>query len=94
VNEVNVNDNGSKQHQAERDKASDEQEQAANNLEYGDDVKVVAQEKRLGEVSGQRWLRWRHRDEMQKDVGTEHDENESEKDSGNDGGDFHARIVR
>jgi hypothetical protein len=27
-------------------------------LEYGNDVKVMAQEKRLGEVSSQRW-RWR-----------------------------------
>ena len=94
MNQVNVHNDWSEQNQAERDKASDQKEQAANNLEYGDDVKVVAQEKRLGEVSGQRWLRWRHRDEMQKDVRTEHDENESEKDPGYDGGDFHARIVR
>ena len=53
-----VHDDGSNQNQAERDKASDEQEQTADDLEYGNDVKVMAQEKRLGEVSSQRW-RWR-----------------------------------
>ena len=88
-----VHDDGSNQNQAERDKASDEQEQAADDLEYGNDVKVMAQEKRLGEVSGQRW-RWRwHRNEMQKDVRTEHDKNESEKNPGNNRGDFHSHIV-
>ena len=35
-----VHDDGSKQNQAKRDKASDEQEQSANDLEYGNDVKV------------------------------------------------------
>ena len=53
-----VHDDGRKQNQAERDKASDEQEQTADDLEYGNDVKVVTQEKRLGEVSSQHW-RWR-----------------------------------
>jgi len=94
VNQVNVHNDGSKQHQAERDKASDKQEQAADDLEYGDDVKVMAQKERLGEVSGQRgWWR-RHRNKMQEDVRTEDDENESEKNPRDDGGDFHARIVR
>ena len=52
-----VHDDGSKQNRAERDKASDDQEQTADDLEYGNDVKVMAQEKRLGEVSSQRWRR-------------------------------------
>src|SRR5262245_14491406 len=53
----------------------------------------MAQEKRLGEVSSQcrRW--WRHRNEMQKDVRTEHDENESEKYPSNNRCDFHLHIV-
>ena len=94
MNEVDVYNDGSKQNQAERDKASDEQEQSTNDLEYGNDVKVMAQEKRFGEVSGQGW-RWRwHRNEMQEDVRTEHDKNQSEKNPGNNRGNFHADIVR
>jgi hypothetical protein len=53
----------------------------------------MAQEKRLGEVSGQRW-RWRwHRNKMQKDVRTEDDEDESEKNPRNNRCDFHSHIV-
>jgi hypothetical protein len=94
VNQVNVHDDRSKQNQAKRDKASDEQEQAADDLEYGNDVEVMAQEKRLGEISKKaRLWRW-HWNKMQKDVRTEDDENEPEKNPGNNGSDFHARIVR
>jgi hypothetical protein len=93
VNQVNVHNDGSKQNQAERNKASDEQEQAADDLEYGNDVKVMAQKKRLGEVPGQRW-RWRwHRNEMQKDIRTEDDENESEKNPRDNRCDFHSHNV-
>src|SRR5262245_6172427 len=89
MNQVNVHNHGRKQNQAERDISSDEQEQAANDLEYGDDVKVMAQEKCFGEVSNQRWLRRWHRNEMQKDVRSEHDENEAEKNPSDDSSDFH-----
>jgi len=93
MNEVDVYNDRSKQNQAERDKASDKQEQAADDLEYGDDVKVMAQEKRLAEVSSQRW-RWRwHRNKVQKDVRTEDDKNESEKNASNNRGDFHSQMV-
>jgi hypothetical protein len=93
VNQVNVHNDGSEQNQTQRDETSDEQEQAANDLEYGNDVKVMAQEKRLGEVSSQRW-RWRwHRNKMQEDVRTEDDENESEKNPSNNRGNFHACMV-
>jgi hypothetical protein len=93
VNEIDVHNNGSKQKQAERDKASEQQEQAADDLEYGNDVKVVAQEKRLAEVSKQSRRGRRHRNKVQKDVRPEHDKNESEKNTSNNGGNFHARIV-
>jgi hypothetical protein len=66
----------------------------ANYLEHGDDVKIVAHEKGLREVSKQsRRRRW-HRNKMQEDVRTEDHENESEKNPGNNCGNFHARIVR
>jgi hypothetical protein len=93
VNQVNVHNDGSKQNQPERDKTSDEKEQAADDLEYSNDVKIVAQEKGLREVSDQPRRRGRHWNEMQKDVRTEDDENESEKNPGNNGGDFHASTV-
>jgi hypothetical protein len=94
VNQVNVHNDGSKQNQTERDKSPDKQEQAANYLEHGDDVKIMAQEKRLREVSKQsRRRRW-HGNKMQEDVRTEDDENESEKNPSNNGGNFHARTVR
>ena len=94
MNEIDVHNDGSKQNQTERNEASDKQEQAADDLENGDDVKVMAQEKRLAEVSKQsRRRRW-HRNKMQEDVRTEDDENESEKNSDNSCGNFHARIVR
>ena len=51
MNEIDVYDDRSKQKQAERDKATDKQEQAADDLEYGDDVKVMAQEQRFCEVA-------------------------------------------
>jgi hypothetical protein len=63
-------------------------------LEHGDDVKIVAQEKGLREVSKQSGRRRRHGNEMQEDVRTEDNENESEKNPGNNRGNFHARIVR
>jgi len=47
VNEVDVHNDGSEQEQAERDEAPDKQQQAADDLEYGDNVKVMTQERAL-----------------------------------------------
>jgi hypothetical protein len=52
-------------------------------------MQVMTQKKRLAEVTDQSWRRGRHRDEVQKNVRTEHDKNESEKDAGNDGQNLH-----
>jgi len=62
-------------------------------LEYGDDVKVMAHEKRLGKVSNQprRWRR--HWNEVQEDIRTEHNEDQSEENASNDGGDFHSKTM-
>ena len=38
---------GSKKSQAERNKASDQQQQAADHLKYGDDINIVAHKKGL-----------------------------------------------
>jgi len=93
VNEIDVYNDGSEQNQTERDETSDKQEQAAYYLEQGDDVKIVTQEKGLAEVSKQaRLWRW-HRNEVQEDVRTEDDKNESEKNTSNNRGNFHSGIV-
>jgi translation initiation factor IF-3 len=93
VNEIDVHNYWSEQNQTERDETSDKHEQAANYLEHGDDVKVMAQEKGLREVSNQSRRRRRHRNEVQEDVRTEDNENESEKNTRDDGGDFHSQMV-
>jgi hypothetical protein len=93
VDKIDIHNDGSEQDQTERDETSDKQEQAANYLEYGDDVKIVANKKGLREVSQQaRRRRW-HWNEVQKDVRTEDNENESEKNSRDNGGDFHPSTV-
>jgi hypothetical protein len=93
VDEIDIHNDGSEQNQTERDETSDKQEQTANDLEHGDDVKIVANEKGLREVSKQtRRRRW-HRNEVQEDVRTEDNENESEKNPRDNGGDFHPSTV-
>ena len=89
MNEVDVHNDGSEQEQAERDEAPDKQQQAADDLEYGDNVKVMAQEKGLTEVANQSWRRWRHRNEVQKDIRTKYNEDQSEKNAGDNSSDFH-----
>jgi len=74
MNEVDVHNDGSEQNQTERDETSNKQEQATDDLEYGDEVKIVANEKGLREVPKQPRRRRRHRNEMQKDVRTEDNE--------------------
>jgi len=93
VNEIDVYNDGSEQNQTERNETSDKQEQAADYLEQGDDVKIVTQEKRLAEVSKQSWRWRRHRNEVQEDVRTEDDKDESEKNASNNRGNFHSGIV-
>jgi hypothetical protein len=93
VNQVNVDNDGSKQNQAERDEASDKKEQASEDLEYGNDMKVMTHEKSFREVTDEprRWRR--HRNKMQKDVRPKHDKNEPEKNASDDRCDFHSDIV-
>jgi hypothetical protein len=94
MNEIDIDNYRSEQNQTKRDETSDKQEQAANYLEHGDDVNVVAQEKGLREVSKQpRLWRW-HGNEVQKDIRSEDDENKSEQDPGNNCGDFHLSMLR
>jgi len=52
VIEDDVHDHRAEQGEAERDKASDEQEQTADDLNAGDGVNVAAGEKRAHELAG------------------------------------------
>ena len=93
MNEIDVHNDGSEQNQTERDETPGKQEQAADDLEHGDEVKIVANEKSLREVSKQSRRRRRHRNEVQENVRTEDDEDQPEKNPRDNGGDFHASIV-
>jgi hypothetical protein len=53
----------------------------------------MAFHERFAEVSGQGRRKWRHRDEVEKDVRAKDDEHESKQDASDDGGDFHAVML-
>jgi hypothetical protein len=53
----------------------------------------MAFHERFAEVCRERWLLWRHRDEMQKDVRAENNEHQSKEDAGDDRGYFHAVML-
>ena len=93
MNENDVHNHRSKQDQPEGDETPDKQQQTTDDLEYGDDVKIMANEQSLGEVPEQSRRGWRHRDEVQEDVRAEDDEDEPEKNPRINRGDFHPRIV-
>ncbi len=93
MNEIDVYNDRSKQNQAERYEASDEQQQAAEDLKDGDHMQVMRHEKRFGEVA--RWPRRRLRDrnKVQENVLAEDNKDQSEKDASNNGSDFHPRMM-
>jgi hypothetical protein len=93
VEEQDVHDHRAEERKTERNIASDQEQQTADDLQQADDVNVMALHERFAEVSGQRRGQWRHRDEVQKDVRAEDDEHESQQDAGDDGGDFHGVML-
>ena len=82
-----------KQRQTKRYKASDQEKQAANELQRADDVNIMALHERLGKVCRKRWLLRRHRDEVQKDVRAKDDEHEPKEHADGDGGNFHGAML-
>ena len=80
--------------QAERNEAANQEKQAADDLEAADDVNVAAGRKSACKYSpvtpcGERW----HRKEMQESVGTEDNEDQSEKDPGDNSKNFHSSMM-
>src|SRR6266516_6385068 len=93
MDQVDVHNDRAEKKQTEWNKASDKQKRAANHLQRTDNVKVMTQKECLTEVSNQRRRRRWHWDELEKDVQSEHNKNESEKNAGDNGGDFHTAML-
>ncbi len=88
VIEHDVHDYRAEHGQAERDETPNEQKQTAHDLKNGDGVYVAAVDERSDKRASLA-LRWRHRNEVQKGVGPQDDEDDPEQDSGDDDGVFH-----
>jgi hypothetical protein len=93
VEAEDVHNHRAEQCEAERNVAANQENQSAGDLAEPDDVHVMAFHERFAEVCRERWLLWRHRDEMQKDVRAENNEHQSKEDAGDDRGYFHAVNV-
>jgi hypothetical protein len=90
VKDPNIYDDGAENRKTERNEASDHQKQAADDLQAADDVNVAAGKKGMQIFTNYALREWRVRKEMQECVGTEENENESKKHTGNNGSDFHS----
>jgi hypothetical protein len=89
VERPNVYDDGAENRQAERNEATDQEKQAANNLEAADDVNVAAGKKGVQIFAGHTLRERRHRKEMQERIRTKDNENEPEKNAGDNGENSH-----
>ena len=79
--------------QAERNEAANQEKQAARDLEAADDVNVAAGKKRV-QIFTSHTLRERwHRKEMQESIGTEENEDQSEKDPDDNSKNFHSSTM-
>jgi hypothetical protein len=62
-------------------------------LQRSHHVNVVANEQRLGEITGWAVRWWRHAKELQENVQSEKDEHATQDNSGDRSDDFHNRLV-
>src|SRR5204862_6443749 len=83
VIEHDVHDRRAEEGEAERNRASDEQEQTADDLNTCDGVNV-ATAKECADALARHSLHWRHRNEVQEGVGPEDSEREPEHESHDD----------
>jgi len=79
-----IENNGGQNRETERNKTTNEQKQAANNLHPTDHVNVAAIKKRFQVEAGHALWQGRHGKEMQERVRAEEDEDEPEKNAGDD----------
>ena len=93
VEDQYIEDDRGEDGKPQRNKAADEQEQAAGELHRADDVNIATGEEHFQKIAGQVLRRRRHRDEVQKCVGAEHDEYKSEKNASDNSDDFHTTML-
>jgi hypothetical protein len=81
----NIHYDGTENRQSKRNESTDQEKQAADELEAADDVHVAAGEKRVQIFAGNPLGERRHRKEMQQSIGTKENKDQSKKDPGNNG---------
>jgi hypothetical protein len=91
MNEQNVNDDWSEQGQGERNIAIDQEQDRRNDLEQKYRDQIVRDEERPDELAGGSGRR-RAGNEMKEAVESEHEKNQTEKETGDDNDDFHVNI--
>src|SRR5581483_7418091 len=84
-----VHDYGTDQSQAQRRPPASEQEEASHDLESADNIEIAADKQRRHEITRGTFRRWRHRNEVQKHVRAEHDEDQSEQTASDNCCDLH-----
>jgi hypothetical protein len=92
VNEQNVDDDRSEQGQRERDIAIDQEQDRRNDLEQKYRDQIMGDEERPDEL-GSRSRRWRAGNEMEESVQSKREKDQPEKDTDDESGSFHIKIV-
>jgi hypothetical protein len=88
VKKIDVDDDGTEQSEAKWHKAAQEKERAADDLQRGDGCQIaggIHRADKFPRVASH----GRHREEVEECIGTEDNENQSEKNAGDNGNDFH-----
>jgi hypothetical protein len=93
VKDPDVYYDGAENRQAKGDEPTDQKKQATNDLEPANEVDIAAGKKRVQIFTGHTlWKRW-VRKKTQERIGTKENKDQSEKDSGNNGSDFHSKMM-
>src|SRR5882724_6689624 len=91
VEQQNVDDDGTKQRQSERNESPNQAEHAADYLQRSHQVNVMADEQGHGEVAGRAAGRRRHVKELQENVQSKKNEHATQENSSNRSDEFHSR---
>src|SRR5580692_13007081 len=93
MSQVNIDNDRRQQRQGQRDVAVDEQQNAGHNLEDADEVDVMGDEERTGELGhGPRWHRRRWH-ELKVDVQAEDYEDEAQQQPGDERDNLHGLTL-
>ena len=89
MEQPDIHDDCTENCESQRNKSSNQEKRTGNDLKRADNVNLTAFRKGMEILSGQTLRRRSHRNEMQKRIGTEDNKDQSEKNAGDHGGDFH-----